>query len=658
MAVIITDGSTDFSGGVDSVKVSTVASDLSPNGLGRNQTSWLVNATVRDGGILQRTGWQFKGVIHDGSALFQDAQVYEPDFALPYLMAQIGGRIYTFDPDFLGPVIDRSSQFGLFNPPNVPLAYMVQGESFMVIQAGDYGLVPTPTLPLFWDGNILRRSNGITGQISQPNINELPAAGPMDYYQGRIWYAQGRLVAAGDIVRDQGSGDLTPYNFRNSILRVTENPLSASSDGFTVPSNAGNIRAIKHSNSQDATLGQGNLYIFTPKQVYSLQVPITRNDWIAATANNQPQMNVVVINNGGVSDRSVVAVNSDLYFQSLEPSIRSLLAALRYFGQPGNTSISANENRILQFNDRSLMKFSTGAYFDNRLLQAVLPKQLPQGVIHQAILPLDFTPVSSFGTSLQPVWEGHLEGLQVLKLLTMDFGGLERCFAIVVSEIDSSIQLWELSDALRFDEEGPDENRVTWQIEFPAYTWGKSFDLKKLVSAEIWIDKLYGDVDFTLEYRPDGDVCWHPWMKWKECTAKNSCDPLLSPTSPCYPLTTYRESFRSTMTLPKPMEECQVVSGRPAYIGYQFQPRLTIKGWCRVRGILLHAEPVSRELYKDMVCKSTATPSNTASSFRQPPPPPPPIPPPNVFVFGNPKTGDVFGDPNTGDVFGDPNNPN
>jgi hypothetical protein len=60
-------------------------------------------------------------------------------------------------------------------------------------------------------------------------------------------------------------------------------------DGFTVPTNAGNIRALKHSSKINASLGQGQLFIFTRKTVYSITVPTTRTDWIYADAQNQPE---------------------------------------------------------------------------------------------------------------------------------------------------------------------------------------------------------------------------------------------------------------------------------------------------------------------------------------------------------------------------------
>lgn len=595
--VTLFDGSSSFEGGVNSLKVTTIASERTPNGLARNELAWLVNATVRDGGITQRTGWQPRGTIHNGSAIFQGASIYEPDSANPYIMALIGGNTYEVDPDFLNQPINLTAAFpGTAMPVNSATlqANFCQGERFLVIQAGD-----NLTLPLFWDGNILRRSKGITNNAvapGTPGVNEIPAATAMCYYQGRLWYAQFRTVSAGDIV-DGPSGTL-PYQFRDAILNVTENPLVVGGDGFTVPSNAGNIRALNFLATLDTALGQGNLMIFTRKSIYSLYVPITRAAWIAANSTQAPLMTVVQITNGAVNDRSIVSVNGDLFFQSLEPSIRSLISALRYFQQWANPPVSNNENRILQFVDRGLMRFGSGITFQNRLLQATLPTQKPQGVVHQAVLPLDFTPLSTLQQKLPPCWEGHYEGLSFLQLLEMDFGGRQRAFGIVLSRVDQSIQLWELTDAERFEN---GDNRVTWQIEFPAYTWGDETKLKKLTGAEFWIDKVFGDVEFTMEYRPDSDVCWHKWKTWRICSARNSCEDVNNPV--CYPLTTYRESYRSTQTLPEPPDEdCEAATGRPAYIGYQMQPRMTIKGWCRIRSISLFGQLLERELHDNQVC--------------------------------------------------------
>lgn len=600
---ILIDGSFDFSGGVDSSKVTTVQSELNPNGLRRDQLSWMANATVRTIGILQRTGWQPLCRIAD-TGLWQGGYIYEPDGANPYLVCSISGHIYRVLLESPFTVADLSAAFGLFNPPTAEMAFFCQGENYLVIQAGDYYTTLPATLPLFWDGTTLRRSIGITTPTPAsvaPNINEIPAATCMDYYGGRLWYAQARQYSAGDMVGGP-SGNLVNH-FRDSILSVTENPLCFSGDGFTVPTNAGNIRAIKHSSNINASLGQGQLYIFTRKQVYSLTVPTTRTDWINADAQNQPNQVVVQIINGAVGDRSIVAVNGDLFYQAFEPSIRSLLTAVRNFGdgQWGNTPISQNEERALQFNDRALMKFSSGIEFNNRILMAVLPKLADDGVnvIHQGILPLDFDIVTNLEEKKKPVWEGIWDGLQILQLFTGDFGGRQRSFAANVSDIDGSLNIWELTVDQRFQN---GDNRVTWFVEFPAYTWstsGYEYRLKQLEGGELWVDKVFGTVDMDFYYRGDADPCWRFWFHHQICAGR--CEDELDFLSG-YPCDQHREGYQFTVAFPKPRAVCNQVHVRPSTQAYQFQVRAQIKGWCRLRGMLLHAIPVLKPQYKNMAC--------------------------------------------------------
>lgn len=691
--VTMVDGSLDFSGGVNSYLATTLQSANNPNGLRRNQLSWADNCTVRGGGITQRNGWLRIGALPVVD-LYQGKFLYDPGQANPYFIYCIAGNVWKVDPDNPSAAINLSAVFGVTMPASLERVWFCQAEMFLVIQAGD-GV----TLPLFWDGAILRRSIGIVNNIVPgpvvpapptvytfglpanlllPNIafkipfigsttnvlisipypgvvgdigtmgvlgtfeimailpgnvitiktissnfenqnvaatpavtftinnsvvppipgggyNEIPTAGPMVYYMGRLWYAQGRRYIAGDIVGGP-SGSL-PYEFRDAVIHVTENPLALGGDGFTVPSESGNITALSYNANINTQLGQGQLYIFTEKQIYSLTVPVTRTDWTGATANNQPMQTVVQITNGSVNDRSIVAVNGDLFFQSLEPSIRSLQISVRNFQQWSNTPIAVNEQRILQFNDRGLLRFASGIEFDNRLIETALPFQCPVGVAHQALIPLNFDVISTLDQQLPPVWEGMYEGMAILELAEASFGGRQRAFATVWSEIDRNIQIWELTNFSRFEDV---DNRVSWYIEFPAFTWGQEFEMKKLVSAELWFDKIFGEVNYWMDYRPDGDPCWYPWHQWKICTARDQCEDVHQP-CPVYPKQ-LRESFRQTITLPLPPYVCETVSGRPANIGFQFQCRLSIKGWCRCRGLLLKAQHVESELYNDLVC--------------------------------------------------------
>jgi hypothetical protein len=789
------DGSVDFSGGVNSIKVTTVQGPRNPNGLSRNELAWLNNATVRDGGITQRAAYKLKGRMFAGDGIFQGAFMYDAPDGTTYPIVAKGGKIYKIDPEtgvainlsdtafnltpfpvgvylknlnappgsiitveagtqantsigLLGnytapavngtvfaalatayrgavnitvPITNRftlisaaNTTLHITNPPanslgywtadltirnenmppgvivgvqpngglNVqPLApyvgppvlftvpsfvtpalggtvtvsvscavrstagafsntaftsqitsilfdqinlllvnssfppdetnvggmpafldyfYFCQAEEFLIIQAGDY-----KTLPLFWDGTTLRRSRGITNTALASQINgqnEIPAAGPMDYYMGRVWYAQGRSYSAGDIVG--GPSGTGTYNFRDSVLNVTENPLAIGGDGFRVPDSSGNITALSHNANLDAALGQGRLFIFTLKTVYNLVVPVTRTDWIASTSANQPLQSVVQIANGSVNDRSVVPVNGDLFFQSLEPAIRSAMTSIRYFGQWGNIQFSANENRVLALAQTDLLRFATGINFNNRMLQSTLPRQVAQGVIHSAVIPLDFMPISTFGETHPPTWEGIQQGLSVLQLLVGTINNVERAFAIALSDTDSSFMLWELTKSERFE---ADDTRVKWSMEFPALNWGEEFELKELIAFELWVDRMAGEVAFYLDYRPDSDPCWYPWHKWKQCSARNTCEDVFNPI--CYPIQPFQETFRATMITPKPpVAGCEALTGRPAYVGYQFQVRLTIVGFCRVRGFLLHANPVEKTDFPVMTCNTQNPP--------------------------------------------------
>jgi len=603
-ATILTDGSFDWSAGVNSSKVTTLASPMNPNGLSRNELAWLVNGTVQDGGITQRTGWSLNGRMADGTTLFQGWYLYEPvDDSAPYLISSIGGHIIRYIPD-TGVVTDLSVMFGLFNPATAPAdqAFFCQAEEFLIIQAGD-GV----TLPLFWDGATLRRSNGITGNTSGPNINELPAATCMEYYMNRVWYAQGRQYCAGDIVK--GPSGTAPYQLRDSILKVTENPLAIGGDGFSVPNNAGNIRALKAEVNLDAALGQGRLLVFTRKSIYALTVPITRADWTGSDNNNQPLQAVTQMTNGSVNDRSIVMVNGDPMYQSLEPAIRSHITATRYQNMWGNKSISSNVSRLLDLNDRGLMRFSSGIEFGSRMYQLVSPIQTPAGVVHQAMIPLDFDAISnlqatlgetSSGATGYPAWEGHHEGLQMFQLATGDFGGRQRAFASVLSEIDGGIDVWEITDYLRTDVNASGEARVTWGPEFPAFTFGKEFEMKKLVSGELWVDSISGTVELDFFYRTDSDPCYRPWFHTELCAARNCLE---TPGLPCaYPPAPYREGYKWPITLPAPKVSCDSMGVRPSDIGFQFQLKVAIKGWLRIRGLILYAEPVDRSLYQGLRC--------------------------------------------------------
>lgn len=599
------DGAFDWSGGIDSEAVPTIQSQLTPNGLARNELAWLNNATVRDGGISPRNGWNYLMTVRPGGALYQCGLMYDPGNSVsPYLMVQIGGHIYKCLLDGSNQVTDLSTLFGNIQPANLDYGFAIQAEQFAIFQAGDGNGLPNAqnpgTRPLFWDNVTLKRSLGITNTSvapGTPNVNQIPSAKMMDYYMDRLWYASSRSYYAGDIFGGN-SGVLADKS--DAILNVTENPLVLGNggDGFRVPSQAGDIRVLTHSGSLNTALGQGQLYVGTRKAVYALSVPVTRTDWIAANSNSQPLQTLVAKGNGPINDRSTVAENSDLYFQSLEPSIRSLNLAIQYFNQPGNRPISANENRILQFNDRSLLRFASGITFQNRLWQTALPKATAQGCVHQAIIPLDYEPISSFGAQYNPVWEGMYEGIDILQMFTGDFQGVERAFALATDRTNGSFQIWEFTGS-QLTENG--DNRITWFAEFPAFTAGKEYVQKELDACAIFYDKLFGSVDFELYYRPDQYPCYQLWKRFPDCAARNCAEDISN--QKIYPcLADYQMLYGAPKVVGRPPAGCNPVTKQPFNQAFQFQILVKVTGYCRLRGLMLYMLPVKRAPYQGIVC--------------------------------------------------------
>ena len=107
----------------------------------------------RGGGISPRFGWTALAKLSAGNSLFQGAFLYEPLGTDPQLFALIGGHVFQQLLEAPFTLTDLSEQFGLFMPASEPHAYFVQGEQFLVIQAGDY-LTCTrahPALILGWN---------------------------------------------------------------------------------------------------------------------------------------------------------------------------------------------------------------------------------------------------------------------------------------------------------------------------------------------------------------------------------------------------------------------------------------------------------------------------------------------------------------------------
>jgi len=617
----LTDGQFSFEGGVHSDSNRVIASPLMPSGVPRNALSWAINVTMRGGGAGQRTGWEplVQGAPW-GASSYMGGILYEPDFGDPRLLLVIAGQVWEVRVDTTNAVRNLSAAFGHASRPITQHAFLTQAEMFAVIQWGD-----EVTNPFFYDAGVpgdptrpelLRPSQGFIGVNNA--ANELPPASPMDYWANRAWYAFGRRYCAGDIAGSTATGTAA-YDYRDSVLHCTENPFSKGGDGFSVPTVAGSIRALSHTSHLDTALGQSPLFVFTRRSVYACEAPVTRADWIAADRSHIPLQKLALAKGGAYSDRAIVPVNSDLFFQSPpNGDIRSVAVSVRNDRDWGNVPLSRNVNRALAFNDRSLLRGATGIEFDNRLLQSALPVLTPAGIGHKALVALNFDLISTLEERRPPAWEGVIDtdtlGLHVLQLFEGDFGGRSRAFAVAWSTLRHAIEVWEITSDTRFDGSlvgGLSTNRVTWQVETPSYNAGLPLVLKELVGAELWFDKVLGTAVVEVWYRPDGTGCWIAWKAFDVCAARDCSEHPLNPCEPDgYPLDPLCEIDAIPIALPRPPSgRCSpgsrpltpTASGRPSTWCFSAQVKLVIKGWCRLRGVVVHFEPRVKRPYEGLV---------------------------------------------------------
>ncbi len=115
----------------------------------------------------------------------------------------------------------------------------------------------------------------------------------------------------------------------------------------------------------------------------------------------------------------------------------------------------------------------------------------------------------------------------------------------------------------------------------------------------MWIDKLYGEVTIKFFFRVDANPCFQLWHVAKFCTARTTCETLDSPD--CYPSEPLREGGKFPITLPTPpLPACDNLNSRPMNIGHQFQLKMEIQGWCRIRGVILYAVPVMKTPFEGL----------------------------------------------------------
>lgn len=420
-------------------------------------------------------------------------------------------------------------------------------------------------------------------------ISELPPGRMGAYWRGRIWVCltDGIQFLAGDIVG--GPSGTLAENFRDAILKISENSYLAGGGNFRVPGSVDQIQAIVPTATLDASLGQGQLAVLTATIVFSVNASVDRLTWQQM---QNPILTESLLANGGLGQNSTIPSNGDTMFRAID-GIRSLILGRRDFDTWGNVPVSREVTRILALDQIDLLPFGSAILLENRMLMTSAPIAVTdRGVYHAGIIALNFDPLSSLKGKLPSVYDGLWTDLNVLQLTKGYVNRVERGFAWVLNTIPTPnvIQCWEIlptpPDVLSNNATATlaqvydnGVNPIVMLFEGPELNFGEKDrrlrTFKTLMDGEIEVDLLIGQVTFEAFYKPDEYPCWVPWLTWSECAT-------IGPNG--------QPQFRPRMGLGCPDgTKCDPVTNRPFRDAYTYQFKLVITGHCQFKGARFRA---------------------------------------------------------------------
>lgn len=418
------------------------------------------------------------------------------------------------------------------------------------------------------------------------SVPELPAGRMGCYGMGRNWFSltNGTNYEAGDIV---GGGSGTPaFNYRDAVLKTTENDFLTGGGTFSLPGTGDIITAMIFPPVLDTSLGVGSLQIFTPFSVFANNAPADRTTWINLT---WPIQTESLKDQGALAQDSTVLVNSDVFFRS-DFNLCSLVLARRQFegNQWGNKPISNEMQRFLQLDNPALLNYGSGTSFDNRFMGTCSPVQSSNGVFHQGLTMLNFDLMSSLRTDLPSAWEGAWSGLNVLKIVMGRVNGMRRCFAFTSNLNSNQLELYEIfSEANALQQGIFADNGVTpivWMFETPVLFNKDVHSLTELIrlrDGELQVSNIVGTVTIAVYYKPDFYPCWTLWNQLTVCSNMSGTQP--------------NATYHTRLGLGEPDGTVPAVN-RPMRIGRFFQFRFVITGYCEINNFQASAitepEPV------------------------------------------------------------------
>lgn len=551
---IVRDGSLSFESGMDSGRAATT--------LNETQVGYAYNTTFRGGfprnrpNIVQLDyGRSNSDITFWQNNKFQGAGGYTDDDGNGHLFFSYGGRLWRLPLDEYAASVTDITTAAYVHNSSLDQAWFVQADKYLVVQDGR-------SRPWIWNGT----------HLSEAAVNQMPIGTRMAYGIGRLWIAQGRNYYGGDLINSN------PSLGTASVLHFTENEYLNEGGAFAVPWQVGDITGFAFTAKQDTASGEGSLMVFTANGIFEFEAPVDRTLWSQL---RNPQQRFSLLNFGATSHESIVPVNGDLFYRSLD-GIRSFYFARRDFGGWGNTPISREVEEEVKRDSRLLLKFASAVNFDNRLLMTTEPMFSPNGCVHNSLVALDFDLISGMRGKLPPAWDGVWEpSFKILRIVTVDCRRGRRCIVIGTSP-DDGIGFYEILK----DGVGSSES-FTWGIDSKAYQFDYPLDLKRLRTFESWWDGLTSTGNIDVWWKRNGAGCWAPWGRY--VATSTAC-----PEITCTPPQLLGAEAKSRVGLPEAPDLNDTANCMPRREGYDFQIRIRTNAKATLKRLRLSAVVVDQ----------------------------------------------------------------
>ena len=461
------------------------------------------NLICRGGNLTTRPKWRKKLIAHlndlyydeDGNyseditglgtyatfttGLFQGAHYYDPPNDESSFIAMVAGRMFKVVPRRTTVQVTEI-KLARQNRANIPLAYQVQADRFLLTQDGESKCI-------IYDGVTARRAAK----------DEIPVGTIMTYGMGRIVLI---MPNKKDILFGDLYGSHAGLPPGDAVLKFTETTFLSEGGAASLPFTMGHIKAAWFYPQQDTSTGQGELIVAGEKGMASFFLSLAREQWKTSAFQRMALLDI-----GARGHRAFTPFNGDVWFRSGDGwrAYRQARAEAKgWFQLPLSTEVGKFVNSETQ----SLLEYGSSIRFNNRLITTATPIPNQGRPYHNGLLSLDFDVLSSFGQAKMPSWDGHWSGLKVLQLVEGIFEGQHRAFAFAI-DADGLNALYELTQDEVEDSDGP----VTSWVVPRTFNFNAPFNETKSIDQDLWIEGVKRNTSVFVYLKPDRFPKWLPW---------------------------------------------------------------------------------------------------------------------------------------------------